>query len=157
MNSVSIYLTKHMNFQQTDRGSCSAALPMAAAAFTIGSIGDIISLCKVIHGAVETINDSRRAVVEYRSLGKEVLNLSQALEAVRLLLEQESELQRRGDLEKVVSDCRACFVRFLERIKAFECLGRDNNLERSIQILCKRLRWPGCSVSISRTILLFIN
>ena len=127
---------------------------MAEAAFTIGSIGDIISLCRVLHGAVKLLNDSRRSAAHYQNLGKEILNLSRTLVAVRLLLEQEPELQRKGDIEKAVADCHDCFVRFLDRIQAFECLGGDRNSRPSVRVLYKRLQWPKYSVSVQKTFLL---
>ena len=126
---------------------------MAALGFTFGSIGDIISFCNVVHEAVRAISNTHGSKNQYRSLGKEIWNLSRALVSVKSLAEQhKSDIQRKGDLEKAVSDCHDCLIRFLNRIKGFENLGRQNdriNSVMSVKILAKKLKWPTYNVSQS--------
>lgn len=96
---------------------------MAAVALTLGSVGDIIALCNVARTGIEALSSSRGSVTQYNNLLRELWNLSRALDCVKLLLGQDCvQLQRRGDLEKVVFDRHRHPVRFLERLEAFECL-----------------------------------
>ncbi|MCJ1333511.1 hypothetical protein MMC10_010211 [Thelotrema lepadinum] len=115
---------------------------MSAIALTFGSVGDIIALCSLISNAVDAVSRSYGSSAQYQSLAKNVVNLSQALVSVQFLLDQEPNLQRRGNLEKIVVDCHASIVNFLQRIQVFECLGQQGNSRDSAKVLRQKLRWP---------------
>ena len=118
------------------------------AAITIGSVGDIIALCSLVRTATRALSSTRGSAAEYHSLGRELWNLSQALLCVKRLLEQEPDLQYREELEEAVTDCHTCFVCFLQRIEAFECLGQNRDSRHSTKILYKKLRWPAYQVRL---------
>ena len=118
---------------------------MASAALTLGNVGDIVALCSIIQRGIEALSSSRGSKAQYRSLKQEVWNLSRALVSVQLLLDQHTDLARRGDLEKIVADCHDCFVQFLKRIEVYECLDqlRDQNSPvKDLQTTFRKLKWP---------------
>ena len=118
---------------------------MATLAFTFGSVGDIIALCKIVRRGTEALSSVRGSETQLRSLRQEIWNLSHALVSVQSLTQQHEDLRRKGDLEKILSDCHNCFVRFLERIEVYESLDRlgDQKLSvKDLQIIFRKLRWP---------------
>ena len=114
---------------------------MASAAFTLGSVGDVITLCRLILKGIDAVSHSRGSAVQYQRLRTEIWNLSRALMCVQSLLERNPQLPSRGDLEKIVSDCYGCLNRFLKRIEVFDCLGPHGEARRSVKVLYKKLRW----------------
>ena len=122
---------------------------MAAAALTFGSVGDIITTCSIIRSGVDALSSSHGSAPEYQNLGKEILNLSRALVSVEPLLQPDVNLERRGDLKKIVDDCHGCLVRFLSRIEAFECLSWPEHRKLSgdhLKVLFRKLQWPSHKV-----------
>ena len=118
---------------------------MASAALTFGSIGDIIALCGVIKQGAEALSDAHGSTVQYQGVKREVWNLSRALESVQSLLEQYPNLQHRGDLEKILSDCHNCLVGFLKRTEVYDCLDLPDCRSSSMQnlkVAFRKLKWP---------------
>ena len=129
---------------------------MASAALTFGSVGDIIALCSVIQQGAEALSNSHGSKTQYQSIKREAWNLSRALLSVQSLLEQYPDLQRRGDLEKILADCHECLVRFLKRIEVYDCLDLSDDKQSAVQDLklaFTKLRWPAQQVFLARTML----
>ena len=106
---------------------------------TFGSVGDIISICQIVIRAVAALSKSHGSAFEYQSLIDELHCLSQGLEAIKSLLEEDSaHLHHRGRLRTVLDACRRCLERELEGIRRFESsLGRRAS---------SRGRWSGKDV-----------
>ena len=122
---------------------------MATAALTFGSIGDVIALCNAIQTGIEALSSARGSTTKYQSLGREVWNLSRALVSVESLLKENANLERRGDLVKVVADCHDCFVRFLKRLESYECLAQSGEQQHSVKDIERflmKLAWPASQV-----------
>ena len=89
------------------------------ASITFGSVGDIISICQVIVKTVSALSESRGSAVEYQGLINELWSLAQALESLKSLLDDETQLRHRGRLRLALQNCRECLERELGSLRKF--------------------------------------
>ena len=124
---------------------------MASLGLTFGSVGDIITLCSLFCKTVDALSTANGSSARFKLFQQELWNLHRALTSVQDLLRLEPNLPRRGDLEKILTDCHGCFNRFLERIEGFDCLRRGDDGKVSVRLLYRKLRWASNQVSIGTT------
>ena len=118
------------------------------ASVTFGSVGDIITICQVITTTIKALSASRGSDVEYRGLINELWSLAQALESIKSLLEEDTEIKHRGRLRIALQNCRECLERELESIRKFSTsLGKVAST-KSARDAFWRTRWLGHKVNL---------
>ena len=116
------------------------------ASVTFGSVGDIIAICQIITTAIKSLSTSRGSDVEYRGLINELWSLAQALESIKSLLEEDTQIKHRGRLRIALQNCRECLERELESIRKFSSsLGKVGSAKSARDAFWKT-RWLGHKV-----------
>ena len=117
------------------------------ASLTIGSVGDIITICDILRTVVQALSESRGSAAEYQALVKELQALSQAVYSVRSLLERHQDLKEIGRLQDLLKDCRSNLIRELERIQPYGTALKSCPSVSAVKIICRKIRWLTGKVS----------
>jgi hypothetical protein len=117
---------------------------------TVGSVGDIISLCILLKDVVTALNEARGSVAEYREVRRELWALERALLEVDLLSRTDVQTPEITALFETVrqaaKSCRNCVESFLTRIKSYgrsfeEGVGKQEGLKGVFRDTSRRLGW----------------
>ena len=117
------------------------------ASLTIGSVGDIITICDILRTVVQALSESRGSATEYQALVRELQALSQAVYSVRSLLERHQDLKEIGRLQDLLKDCRGNLIRELERIQPYGTALQSCPSVSAVKIICRKIRWLTGKVS----------
>ena len=118
------------------------------ASVTFGSVGDIITVCKIITTTIKALSASRGSDVGYRELINELWSLAQALESIKSLLEEDSQIKHKGRLRIALQNCRECLEHELESIRKFSISLGKLGSARSARDAFWKIRWLGHKVHL---------
>ena len=134
---------------------------LGMASITFGSVGDVISICQIVIRTVTALSKSHGSAFEYRNLIDELYSLSQGLEAVKSLLEQDSaQTHHSGRLRAVLDACQRCLERELESIRRFESSlgwGASSKRRWSGKNVFRKLQWQSRKVWIAYLVFGFLT
>ena len=119
----------------------NAIQDMVSIAF--GSVGDIIAICQVIAATVRSLSSTIGSSTEYESLINSLWSLAQALESVKSLIEQGSQLPHQGRLQTVLGNCHECLDRELDNIRIFAASLRSAGSSNRLKDAIMKIRWQG--------------
>lgn len=111
------------------------------ASLTFGSVGDIITVCKIIIDVVKAVSESRGSATDYQGLIRELWGLAQTLEGISSLLEEYPQLRNNGNLRDLLEKCKICLDTYLEQIKSFESSLAHSSSKLSPKHIYRKVAW----------------
>lgn len=112
---------------------------------TFGSVGDIISLCGLIQKLVKALDDARGSAREYRDLVHELDTLQTAIQEVKRLSDENSNILELGPLfetaGKGAAQCKQEVERFLQELSKYHDLSDQGVGRKVIRSSVTKARW----------------
>lgn len=113
---------------------------------TFGSVGDIISVCRLIKGLVECLDDSRGSSTEYQAVIRELHSLDHALLEVELVFLSNQGSQEMLSLQSTVlsiaAQCEKCVTAYREKVKGYKRSLQPGGSGSFFKDSTMKLRWP---------------
>ena len=109
------------------------------------SVGDGISVCLLIHDAIQALDSSRGSSAEYQEAIRELWALGRALLEVETLargFEATVELNALSHTARKAADqCRGCIETFLKKVRGYEGTLREGGSGNKLRDLKGKLGW----------------